>query len=158
MMYLDLTDEKKYAYILKYLLKECDEVAFHFPILDEKSYNTKELAVDYKLYIDEKQNFLKELFAHSAKQHKSRTYLDSKLGFETQIVQVKLYPELIERLKSRHLFEWLWWNGLPEDPCFFSGGECRFVTISHEEIFYICDEKKERFLVQQISQDMTGDS
>lgn len=157
MMYLDLTDEKKYAYILKYLLKECDEVTFYFPILDEKTYNIKELAADYKLYIDEKQKFLKELFAHGAKQHKSRTYLDSKLGFEAQIIKVKLYAELIERLKSRHLFEWLWWNGLPEDPCFFTGEKCRFVTVSHEEIFYICDEKNEKSLVQQIFQNNTTD-
>lgn len=151
MMYLDLTDEKKYLHILQYLLEKCDEITFHFPMLDEKSYNTKELADDYKLYVDARQKFLKELFAHGATQHKSRTYLDSKLGFETQIIKVKLYPDLIERLKSHHLFEWLWWNGLPEDPCFFYGGKCRFVTISHEEIFYICDEKKESLLVNQIA-------
>lgn len=123
MLYLDLTDNKKYSYILKYILKECDDVTFHFPILDKNLYSTKELADDYKLYIDEKQKLLKELFAHGAKQHKSKTYLESKLGFETQIIRVRLYHELIERLKLHHLFEWLWWNGLPEDPCFFSGGE-----------------------------------
>ena len=106
---------------------------------------------DYKLYIGERQKFLKELLSHGAKQNKSKTYLDSKLGFETQIIRVNLYPELIEKIKSQHLFKWLWWNGLPEDPCFFSGEECRFVTISHEEIFYICDEKRDRLLVQQLT-------
>lgn len=150
MKYLDLTDSQKYECILQYLLKECDEVMFHFPILDEKAYGIKELEADYKLYIDSKQTFLKELFNHGATQHTSRTYLDSKVGFETQIIKVKLYPELIKKIESYHLFKWLWWNGLPEDPCFFYKGKCRFVTISHEEMFYVCDEKTDSFLMQQI--------
>ena len=151
MKYLDLRNQKKYDCTIQYLLKECDQVTFHFPILDEKTHNIPELSDDYKLYIGERQKFLKELLSHGAKQNKSKTYLDCKLGFETQIIRVNLYPELIEKFKSQHLFKWLWWNGLPEDPCFFSGEECRFVTISHEEIFYICDEKRDRLLVQQLT-------
>ena len=100
--------------------------------------------------MDEKQKLLRELFAHGATQQKSNIYQDIKLGYETQIIKVKLYPELIERFKRYHLFEWLWWNGLPEDPCFFSQQKCRFVTVSHEETFYICDERKENLLLQQI--------
>jgi hypothetical protein len=140
-MYLDLTNEEKYAYILQYLLEECDEVTFHFPILDEQTHNIPELADDYKLYIGERQKFLKELFSHGATQNKSKIYLDSKLGFETQIIKVKLYPELIEKFKTNHLFEWVWWKGLPEDPCFFSNNKCRFITISHEEMFYVINKK-----------------
>ncbi|MBE6739891.1 MAG: hypothetical protein E7565_06190 [Ruminococcaceae bacterium] len=150
MMYLDLLDGKKYNLTLQYLISKCDEVTFHFPILDKKSYDIEELSDDYKIYIDQKQKFLKELFSHGATQNKSKVYLDTKLGFETQIIRVKLYSELVEKFKSHHLFDWLWWNGLPEDPCFFSEGKCRFVTISHEEIFYICDEKTDKLLVQQL--------
>lgn len=150
MRYLDLKNKENYDCTIQYLLKECDEVMFYFPIIEEETCNILELADDYILYTEEKQKFLKELFAHGAVQHRSRNYLDSKLGMDAQIIKVKLYPQLVKRLKSYHLFEWLWWNVLPEDPCFFSGGECRFVTISHEEIFYICDEKKDHLLIQQL--------
>lgn len=151
MKYLDLSNQKKYDCTIQYLFKECDEVTFHFPILDKKTHNIPELADDYKLYLSERQKFLNELFSHGAKQYTSKTYLDSKLGFETQIIRVKLYSKLIEKFKSQHLFNWLWWNGLPEDPCFFSGGKCRFVTVSHEEMFYICDENKDGLLIQEIT-------
>lgn len=150
MTYLDLSNEKNYNSILQYVLKECDEITFHFPILDEKKYNTNDLAADYKLYTDEKQSFLRELFSHGATQEKARIYQGVRLGYETQVVRVSLYPKLIEKIKKHHLYDWVWWNGLPEDPCFFSKKKCRFVTISHEEMFYIYDDKNDNWLIRQI--------
>lgn len=150
MTYLDLSNKEKYDILLQYVLKECDEITFHFPILDEKTYSTDDLAADYKMYTAERQRFLIELFKHGATQEKTRFYQGVKLGYETQIIRVRLYPKLIERIKKYHLYDWVWWNGLPEDPCFFSENKCRFVTISHEETFYVYDDKQDYCLIRQI--------
>lgn len=147
---LDLSNGKEYDALLQYVLKECDEVSFHFPVLDEKTYNTEDLADDFKIYTDERQKFLIELFKHGATQEKAKFYQGIRLGYQTQIVRVRLYPKLIERFKKHHLYNWVWWNGLPEDPCFFSQNKCRFLTISHEELFYVYDDKKDCCLIRQI--------
>ncbi|MBE6777133.1 MAG: hypothetical protein E7542_03360 [Ruminococcaceae bacterium] len=136
MNYWDISDISVYNNVLHNLINECDYVMFHFPILDEKKYKSNELSVDYENYIQKKQVFLKELFEHGAIQKRSMFYQGIKLGYETQIIKVKLYPELVKKFQNNHFFDWLWWNALPEDPCFFKGECCRFVTISHEEIFY----------------------
>ena len=141
-MYLDLLDGKKYNLTLQYLISKCDEVTFHFPILDKKSYDIEELSDDYKIYIDQKQKFLKELFSHGATQNKSKVYLDTKLGFETQIIRVKLYSELVEKFKSHHLFDWLWWNGSPEDPCFFLKGNVDLLLYPMKKYFIFATKKQ----------------
>ncbi len=149
MICLDLSDKKIYNTLLQYLIKECDEITFHFPILNEIDYSTDELENDFKLYTSEKEKFLKELFNHGATKEYSKVYQGIRLGYETLIIRVKLYQKLIEKINNHHLFDWVWWNGLPEDPCFFSKNVCRFVTISHEETFYVCDGKKDHWLIQQ---------
>ena len=141
MTYLDLSNENKYDSLLSYVLKTCDEISFHFPILDKATYDLPELTQDYARYQHSKQEFLTELFKHGAKQKISKTYQGIRLGYETQIIRVKLYPKLIDRIRNYHLYDWVWWNALPEDPCFFVQNNCRFVTISHEKIFYACDNK-----------------
>lgn len=147
---LDLSNKEKYYRLLEYVLTECDEITFHFPILDEKAYNTGDLAVDYNMYINKKKQFLEELFNHGATREITKVYQGVKLGYETQVIRVRLYPKLIEKIKKHYLYNWLWWNGLPEDPCFFSKKKCRFVTISHEEIFYVCDDKKDCEIIRQM--------
>ena len=50
MICLDLSDKKIYNTLLQYLIKECDEISFHFPILNESDYSTDELENDFNLY------------------------------------------------------------------------------------------------------------
>lgn len=150
MYYIDLNNTTKYNDILSYILKTCDEVSFHFPILCEERYNTPYLLEDYKKYQKAKAKLLSELFNHQAKKRTSNIYQNIKLGYTTQIINVKLYPDLIEMIKNNHLYNWVWWNALPEDPCFFSNNECRFITISHEETFYVCDNTKDSSLIKLI--------
>ncbi len=148
MTYIDLNDNN-YNDLLNHILKECDEISFHFPLLNEDDYCTGELADDYKKYMEAKQCFVNELMKHGAKQNESGVYQEIKLGYQTQIFRVKLYPGIINKLQQHHLYEWLWWNGLPEDPCFFEKGKCRFGTISHEEIFYVCDPSKDHSFIEK---------
>ena len=150
MTYIDLSDKNNYDILLSYILKQCDEISFHFPILDEEAYNINELAEDYKKYEHNKQELLAELFNYGATREIAKTYHGIRLGYETQIIKVKLYPKLIERIKRHHLYDWVWWNALPEDPCFFAKKECRFITISHEETFFVCDEKKDSSLLHKM--------
>lgn len=150
MIYIDLNNKKTYNDILLYIFKTCDEVSFHFPILEEKRYNIKGLSEDYMRYEKRKKELLSELFDHGAEREISNIYQGTKLGYSTQIIRVKLYPRLTEMLQKNHLYDWVWWNALPEDPCFFCKKECRFVTISHEEIFYICNNKKDASLIKLI--------
>lgn len=145
---VDLNNEKKYKILLQHIFKECDEIMFHFPILDRKKYSIEDLASDYDYYIKEKEKFITELFKNGATQKKSKIYQGISLGYETQIIKVKLYPNLMKKLEKHHLYNWLWWNGLPEDPCFFSKNTCRFLTISHEDLFYICDEKQDYDIIR----------
>lgn len=149
--HLDLSDKSKYNYLLDYIFRECDEVTFHFPVLEEYKYVNSEFVSEYKKYMDEKQIFLNELFYHGAKQEKSKVYQGIRLGYYTKIIRTKIYPELIDKFKKHHLYDWLWWNVLPEDPCFFSGEKRRFLTVSHEEIFEVCDAKRDHLLIQQMT-------
>ena len=152
MIYIRLSDDLNYDAFISYVLKECDEVSFHFPILDEKEYSIPELAQDFVRYKRAQQEFLEELFKNGAIQKTSKKYNDISLGYETKIIRVKLYQKLIERIKKHHLYDWVWWNALPEDPCFYSNNECRFITISHEELFCICNEKKDSLLLNKANE------
>ena len=151
MTYIDLNNKTTYNDILSYILKICDEISFHFPILEEKEYtNIQDLSEDYMKYESQKKELLSDLFKHGAKQEIGNIYQGIKLGYNTQIIRVKLYPRLIELLRKNHLYDWVWWNALPEDPCFFCKKECRFMTVSHEEIFYVCNNKKDSWIINLI--------
>ena len=147
---IDLNNKKTYDDILLYILKTCDEVSFHFPILEKKKYNIQGLSENYIRYENRKKELLLDLFNYGASREIGNTYQGIKLGYSTQIIRVKLYSQLIEMIKKNHLYDWVWWNALPEDPCFFCKKECRFVTISHEEMFYICDNQKDSSLIKLI--------
>ena len=145
---LDLSEKEKYAVVLPYVLEKCDEVSFHFPILDKDKDGIGEFAEAYEKYERAKREFLEELFKNGAKRAIGKIYQDIRLGYETQIIKVKLYPALKKRIQKHHLYDWLWWNSLPEDLCFFSKGTRRFLTISHEEIFYVFDRKADSLLFE----------
>lgn len=151
MIYIDLNDKTAYNDILLYIFQICDEVSFHFPIFDEEKFNKfPDLSKDYIRYENRKKELLPEFFKHGAKQEIRNIYQGIKLGYDTRIIRVKLYPQLIEFIQKNHLYDWVWWNALPEDPCFFCKKECRFITISHEELFYVCDKKKDSSLIKKI--------
>ena len=150
MRYLDLNNKNNYDKILRYIFKECDEISFYFPLFDEKTKDVPELSEDYEKYMREKGTFLQELFNNGAVQEKSNVYQGRKLGLEAQIIRVKLYPRLIEKIKKHHIYDWVWWNGLPEDLCFFSKKVCRFGSVTHEEMFYINNPKNEQELLNQL--------
>lgn len=147
---INVTDRAKYEYLLSYIFKECDEVSMCFPILNADGYNDPESIKELERYEKAKNDFLHELYCHGARKEISNRYNGMRLCWESKIIRVKPYPQLYEKFKKVHFYDWLWTNAMPEDPCFYKNGICRFMTISHEEQCYLCDKKADKALLAKM--------
>lgn len=152
MLPLDISDPRKYNILLSYIFEKCDEVSFYFPIFDENTVKIPTIAQDYIKYKSAKCEFLKELFNHGAHSQFSRRYQGMKMGFDMQIINVPLYNKLYDKFKEYHFYNWQWFNNLPEDPCFFYKKKCRFLTVSHEEMFFVCDKQLDSLVIKQLGE------
>lgn len=150
MIYIDIEhcDECKYFELLNYIFQQCNWVTFHFPnfmnkgSLDIRLDDRGNKNLEYGEYIKKNELLIAASLKHGGKKIITKTYNDVSLAYNTQVITVKLIKEIKEQLLQHHIFEWMYPN-LPEDICFFKDNCCRFVSETHEGVFFIKNEKND---------------
>ena len=150
MVYIDIEncDREKYLELLRYIFRECNQVTFHFPnftntgCVDVRLTNDGETNAEYVEYLARNAMLIRSCLNSGGIKKTTKVYNGVKLAYNTQMIQANLSESIKVLLKRTHLYNWLY-PDLPEDVCFFRNGLCRYLSESHEQIFIMCNEKKE---------------
>lgn len=147
---IDVCSTIQYTKLLEYIFRTCNKVSFHFPNFENTFENPKEIKLgkngtvnqEYVEYLNKNHELISLCFQRGGKKYVAHTYMGAKFRYNTQVIDVNLFPKLKEMIKKVHIFEWQYPN-LPEDLCFFADNKCRFYSVAHEHEFFICNETKE---------------